>query len=137
MPRLFADYTALLIHESFPKMERLANSKLSNISKWIIANRLTVHPNKTLVLNVSPFFCIQTAPELALTLDNVKIKNPSAVKYLGVLLDNNLFLNQKLRIFNPKYHNLLAIFSINRHQPRHQLFAVFSINRHFSEFADQ
>ena len=83
MPRLFADDTALLIHESsFSKMESLANSELSNISKWIIANRLTLHPNKTYALNVSPFFRNRTTPELALSLDNVKIKNPSVTKYL-------------------------------------------------------
>ena len=72
MPRLFADDTALLIHESsFSKMESLANSELSNISKWMIANRLTLHPNKTYALNVSPVFRNRNTPELALSLDNV------------------------------------------------------------------
>ena len=75
MPRLFANDTALLIYESsFSKMESLGNSELSNISKWMIANRLTLHPNKTLALNVSLFFRIWTAPELAVALDNIKIK---------------------------------------------------------------
>ena len=62
----------------------------------MLTNRLTLHPNKTLALNVSSFFHIWTAPELALTLDNVNIKNLSVVKYLGVLLDNNLLF--KLQI---------------------------------------
>ena len=76
MPRLFADGTTLLIHESsFSKMEGLVNSELTNISKWMIPNRLTLHPNKILAINASPFFfCIWSAPQLDLTLDNVKIK---------------------------------------------------------------
>ena len=72
MSRLFADDTALLIHESsFSKMENLANSELSNILKWMILNRLTAHRNKILGLNVSPSFPIWTTPELAVIFDNV------------------------------------------------------------------
>ena len=79
MPRLFADDTALLIYESsFSKMESLANSELTNISKWMIPNRLTLHPNKNLAFNVTPFFRIRSAFELALTLDNVKIKKSTS-----------------------------------------------------------
>ena len=72
MPRLFADDTAVLIHElSFSKMESLAESQLSNISKWMIANRLTLNPNKTAALYTSPFLRNRTSLELALALDNV------------------------------------------------------------------
>ena len=47
MPRLLADDTALFIYESsFSKMKSLAESELSNISKWMIAHGLTLHPNK-------------------------------------------------------------------------------------------
>ena len=56
MPKLFADDTALIIYESsLFKMESLVNFELSNIFKWMIANRLTLHPNKTFVLKISPF----------------------------------------------------------------------------------
>ena len=112
MPRLFADDTALLIHESsFSKMESLANSELSNISKWMIANRLTLHSNKTYALHVSPFFRNQTTPEPALSLDNVKIKNPSVAKYLGILLDNNLSFKPQIAHLESKMSQSVGVIA--------------------------
>ena len=127
MPRLFADDTALLIHESsFSKMESLANSELSNISKWMIANRLTLHPNKTYALNVSPFFRNRTTPELALSLDNVKIKNPSVTKYLGILLDNNLsFKPQIARLESKMSRSVGVIAKLRYYLPSYTLLNLY------------
>ena len=75
MPRLFADDTALLIYESsFSKTKSSSGLELSNISKWMITNGLTLHPNETIALNISPFSRLANPLELTLTLDNVKIK---------------------------------------------------------------
>ena len=63
-------------------MKSLAESELSNISKWMIANGLTLHPNKTLALNISPLSRVTTPLELIVTLDNVKTNTPSDAKYL-------------------------------------------------------
>ena len=68
----------------------------------MIANRLTLHFKKTLTLNTSPFFRIQTVPELALTLDNVKVTNSSVVKYREVLLDNNLSFKPQIEHLESK-----------------------------------
>ena len=127
MPRLFADDTALLIHESsFSKMESLANSELSNISKWMIANRLTLHPNKTYALNVSPFFRNRTTPELALSLDNVKIKNPSVSKYLGILLDNNLSFKPQIAHLESKMSRSVGVIAKLRYYlPSHTLLNLY------------
>ena len=54
-PKLFVDDTALLIAESsLSTLESLAESELNGISKWMLLNSLALHPNKTVVLNVSP-----------------------------------------------------------------------------------
>ena len=91
MPRLFADDTALLIYESsFSKMKTLSGSELSNISQWMIANGLTLHPNEIIALNISPFSRLANPLELTFTLDNVKINTQSVAKYLGILIDVQL-----------------------------------------------
>ena len=98
MPRLFADDTALLIHESsFSKMNSLDESELSNISKWMIANGLTLHPKKTFALNISPLSRVTTPLELTLTLDNVKINTPSVAKYLGIFIDDQFSFKSQIK----------------------------------------
>ena len=76
-PRLFADDTALLISNlSFSKMESLAASEVSSVSRWMASNGLTLHPNKTFALNISSF-CKKPCPfDVSLTLNNVKIETP-------------------------------------------------------------
>ena len=57
-PRFFADdrLTALLIDgKNFADVESVTNSELSRIlSRWMIANSLTVNPKKTLAFLISP-----------------------------------------------------------------------------------
>ena len=116
MPRLFADDTALLNDKLLlSEMESLAYSDLTNISKWMKANRFTLHPNKTFALNLSPFFKIRIAPELALILDNVKIKNLSVVKYLGVLLGNNLSFKPQNAYLKSKISRSVGIYHLIPH----------------------
>ena len=90
----------------------------------MIANRLTLHPKKTLVSNVSSFlFRIRTAPELVLTLDNVKIKNPSVVKYREVLLDNNLPFKPQIAHIESKISQSVGVIAKQRYYlPSHILF---------------
>ena len=79
----------------------------------MIANRLTLHSNKTLTSNVSSFFRIRTAPKLSLTRDNVKIKNPLVVKYLGVLLDNNLSFKPQIAHFESKLSQSVGVITVS------------------------
>ena len=64
----------------------------------MIANGLTLHPNKTLALNISPLSRVATPLELTLTLDNVKINRttPSVAKYLGILLDDKFSFKSQI-----------------------------------------
>ena len=107
-------------------MESLANSELPNISKWMIANRLILHPNKTLALYVSPFCGIRSAPELALTLDIVKIKNPSVVKYLGVFINNNLLFKPQIEHLESKISRSVDVIAKLRYYlPSHILLNLY------------
>ena len=90
-PRLFADDTALLMcNSSFSKMESLAASELSCVSRWMASNGLTLHPNKTFALNVPPFSRKPCPFDLSLMMNNVNIETPKVTKYPGILIDDNL-----------------------------------------------
>ena len=55
-PSFFADDTALLATtKNFSDLEKLANSELHNLNRWMSVNALTVHPKKTLCLVIPPF----------------------------------------------------------------------------------
>ena len=97
------------MNRHFPELRAWHILSLQNISKWMIASRLTLHPNKTLALNVPPFFRIRTAPELALTLDNVKTKNPSVVKYLAVFIDYNLLFKPQIAHLESKISQSVGV----------------------------
>ena len=57
VPRLFTDNTALLICETtFLKMEKLAKDELKDVNQWMRSDNLTLHPQKTLALNIPPFY---------------------------------------------------------------------------------
>ena len=48
--RFFADTALLIDGKNFADVESVTNSELSRISRWMIANSLTVNPEKTLAL---------------------------------------------------------------------------------------
>ena len=66
-------------------MESLAASDLSRVSRWMASSGLTLHPNKTFALHVSPFSRKPCHLDLSLTLNNVNIETPKVI-----LINDNL-----------------------------------------------
>ena len=109
-PRLFADDTALLIsNSSLSKMESLAASELSSVSRWMSSNGLTLHPNKTFVLNISSFFRKPCPFDLSLTLNTVKIETPKVTKYLEILIDDKLTFKSHIHHLESRGGHFLKI----------------------------
>ena len=53
---LFAENTSLLIQACDPaKLERICNNELVNVEKWMASNKLTINPNKCLILPIPLF----------------------------------------------------------------------------------
>ena len=92
-------------------MKSLAESELSNISKWMIANGLTLHPNKTLALSISPLSRVTTSLELTLTLDNVKINTPSVAEYLGILIDDQFSFKSQITHLESKISRSVGVIA--------------------------
>ena len=67
------------------------------------------------------FFRIWTAVQLALTLDNVKIKNASYMKYLGDLLDNNLWFKPQIAHCESKTLRFVGVIAKLRYLSSHTI----------------
>ena len=92
---LFADDTNLtLSHSNVSTLQRNINDELVNVSNWFKVNRLSINFNKT-------EFMVETTkqnkPELKVSIDNNPIKQSHHIKYLSVLIDDNLNWKQQIK----------------------------------------
>ena len=79
-------------------MEKLANDELSNVNQRMRSNNLTLHPQKTLALYISPY-SRKSSPNLTLTLDADQI-SISVLMQLNIL-DYLWMTNCLLKIILP------------------------------------
>ena len=85
---LFADDTNLtLSHSNVSTLQQNINDELVNVSNWFKVNKLSINFNKTEFMVVTTK---QNKPELKVSIDNNPIKQSHHIKYLGVLIDDNL-----------------------------------------------
>ena len=108
-PRFFADDTALLIDgKNFADVESVTNSELSRISRWMIANSLTVNPKKTLALLISPQLrndC--SSPQVTLTFNSEMINTTETARYLGIIIDSKLKFQSHISLLEKNWLVLL------------------------------
>ena len=89
---LFADYTALFGSDSnVSSLEKLVNDELEKVKLWLTQNKLTLNVKKSchIIFGRKDF-------SLNLEINNEKLTQKDATKYLGVQIDNHL--NWKLQI---------------------------------------
>ena len=92
VPRIFADDTALPISgKVFKNVLMPANSELTKVSNWMMANNLIIYRIKTFSLFISPNLR-KPVTDLTLTFNNETVYPSNTAKYLGVLPDNDLSL---------------------------------------------
>ena len=111
--RFFADDTALLIDgKNFADVKSVTNSELSHISRWMIANNLTVNPKKTLALLISPQLrndC--SSPQVTLTLNSEMINTTENARYLGIIIDSTLKFQSQISLLEKKLARSVGILS--------------------------
>lgn len=128
---MFADDTVLLCHEkSWPKVKQLAETCLSNVTRWLEDNLLTLNISKTKYLCFSkrvtggPKFefeiKIHTYPcnRSSLLTNNQcscsHLTSANSIKYLGVLLDDKLTWQTHIHALASKIRKLIYVFKILR-----------------------
>ena len=92
-PRLFADDICLVLNEK--KLENLQTkirTEVTKISKWLIANKLTLNLSKSNVMIIDPIKLkhLKNSYSDFTKLANIDMKNVNLVKYLGITLDKDL-----------------------------------------------
>ena len=95
------DHTCLLVDSpSLNELNITLNSEPFKITKWLVANKLTLNTNKSQRIIVSPKLHSPTI-ETNIQRSLESIKSVKSSKYLGVYINDNLFFekhfeNQKL-----------------------------------------
>ena len=85
---LFADDTAIIIKcKTYEDLQSKVDIFISKLTNWFLCNRLTLNPAKTCYQLYSLFPNVQ---DINISLNNSKIKRSYTVKYLGILMDENL-----------------------------------------------
>ena len=95
---LFADDTFLLLSDSsILNLERRVNKQLENIDKWFRINKLSLNYYNTnfMIFNKHPHKTCNYALKLEINGNN--LVRASTVKYLGVIIDENLTWSQHLK----------------------------------------
>jgi hypothetical protein len=118
---LFADDTTLQFSGSnLKQLESEANVEIINIMNWFLDNKLSVHPQKTNCI-IHKLFSKKNDPKksvINLYMGNVKIVqcgklfDTKSVKFLGVMVDDELNWNEHIRYVANKVRRVL--FSLNK-----------------------
>ena len=128
----FADDTNLLcINKSLKSLCKQVNYDLKKLTDWLNGNRISLNTDKT-------EFVIFRKPRKKINLDEIKIKlngkrlfPSSHIKYLGVLIDENLSWNFHIHELSKKLNRANSMLSKVRHYVdkltlRSLYFSIFS-----------
>ena len=93
-PQLFADDTYLCFSSPKPEnLQEIINSALKIVSEWITANKFRINAQKSSALIISPKSNDKAFYQnLTILFDGFKINLSKSVKYLGVQIDDNLYI---------------------------------------------
>ena len=113
--RHFADDTnLLLVDKSLNRKNKRVNHNLRLLSEWLRANRLLLNSGKTEIVIFKP-----KTKEISKTLNfrvsGQKIKPKNSVKYLGLLLQDDLSWDTHINTLLKKLNRAIAILSKIRH----------------------
>ena len=109
---LFADDTNLFYsHNNVKELFRTMNAELSHLNDWFCANKLSLNTDKTKYVL---FHKAKSKDNLPLVLpdlfiNNVKIKSENSLKFLGVMIDENLTWKTYVKLVESKISKSIGI----------------------------
>ena len=104
-PIMFADDTNLFYsHKNIKSLFDMMNKELKHISEWFRANKLSLNASK---MRYTFFHKLQIADDIPLQLpplwiNNILIKREYSLKFLGVILDENLSWKSHIKLLENK-----------------------------------
>ena len=108
------DTNLLLINSSLKKIIRRVNHDLSLITDWLKASKMSLNTNKTKVLMYKPKNAV-IHKKLNFRISGQKIEVTDSIKYLGIILQDNLIWDNHLTHIINKIHRGIGILSKIRH----------------------
>jgi len=108
----FADDTNLLcINKSFTRLNKHINIDLKNLSSWLIANKISLNVQKTELVIFKPKKrpCLEF--DLKIKLNRERLIPSSSIKYLGVIIDENLNWDNHINNLSIKLNRANAMLS--------------------------
>ena len=130
---LFADDTNIYFEsDSLSQLQKIVNKELKQVKKWLDANKLALNVDKTnFVIFHSPKKSLDEA--INIKIGKELVKQAKYVKFLGVLLDENLTWKYHLSELSKKLARTCGIFFKIRHLlPTNVLVSLY--NSLFSSF---
>ena len=131
-PFLFADDTnAVYADKNLKSLETTVNQELSKLFDWLTANKLTLNINKTNFVIFRPAQRKLTYHPKIMIFDNDQKKNVAleckeSVRYLGVIIDNNLSWKNHIDHVAIKISRTIGLICKLRHfLPRHILLTIY------------
>ena len=129
---LFADDTnAIYADKNLKSLETTVNQELSKLFDWLTANKLTLNINKTNFVIFRPAQRKLTYHPKIMIFDNDQKKNVAleckeSVRYLGVIIDNNLSWENHIDHVAIKISRTIGLICKLRHfLPRHILLTIY------------
>ena len=110
---MFADDTNLLCsHKNIKILFQIVNSELKLVTEWFLANKLSLNPKKTKYVFIYKVTMCDLLPlQLpAMILSNVKIKRENSVKFLSVIIDENLTWKDHIEVVENKIAKNIGVF---------------------------
>ena len=92
---------------------QIVNSELKLVNQWFLANKLSLNVKKVkYVLFHKVSMCDSLPSQLpTMTFNNVEIKRENSIKFLGVIIDENLTWKIILRSYKIKFLKILEFFT--------------------------
>ena len=120
----FADYTnPLFIEKPLKKINKHINRKLKLTVDWIRENKLSLNASKTEIVLFKPRNK-KITKQLIFRVSGKKIKQSSQVRYLGVILQDDLHCDANLTILEKKLSRSIGLLSM--HLLRTSYYSIFN-----------
>ena len=111
-PIMFADDTNFFCsHKNIKTLFQIVNSELKLVTEWFLGIKLSLNAKKTkCVLFHKVIMCDSLPLQLpAMTLNNIKIKRKNSVKFLGVIIDENLTWKNHIEVVENKISKNIGV----------------------------
>ena len=126
---LYANYTNFFFNVKDPhKDQPLIDSNLQAVTSWFTSNKLAINYSKSSYMIFGPKILTNAIPNLNLTLNNIAIPRVHSLKFLGVIIKDNLSWDLHISEISKKINKILGIL----HKIKYKINNEIMINLYYT-----